>query len=155
MTSVAMTDHGNMFGDNLIFITQWEQKDKSQLLVWKLMFTIALKSLGDKTNRQRFHLCLYAKDEVGYKNLMYLSSKAYGRFYYYPRINKQLLKRVYSAGLVCRKVVCLQRWGKLASKHTKWEKCKKNQKVMKRQKKKKKKKNCFRVQRDIWRWFFI
>ena len=53
------------------------------------------EDLGDKTNRQRFHLCLYAKDEIGYKNLMYLSSQAYiNGFYYYPRINKELLKTI-------------------------------------------------------------
>ncbi|MBD3808848.1 MAG: DNA polymerase III subunit alpha, partial [Epsilonproteobacteria bacterium] len=55
----------------------------------------------------RFHLCLYAKNEIGYKNLMYLSSQAYLEgFYYYPRINKQLLKE-YSEGLVCSSA-CLQ-----------------------------------------------
>jgi DNA polymerase-3 subunit alpha len=52
-------------------------------------------------------LCLYAKNEIGYKNLMFLSSQAYMHgFYYYPRINKKLL-RENSEGLVCS-AACLQ-----------------------------------------------
>ena len=39
MTSVAMTDHGNMFGA-IDFTMQWEQKASNQLLEWKLTFTI-------------------------------------------------------------------------------------------------------------------
>ncbi len=63
--------------------------------------------ISDKSTRQRFHICLYAKDEVGYKNLMYLSSQAYLKgFYYYPRINWELLKK-HSKGLICSSA-CLQ-----------------------------------------------
>jgi len=55
----------------------------------------------------KFHLCLYAKNEVGYKNLMYLSSQAYiNGFYYYPRINWDLLKNN-SEGIICSSA-CLQ-----------------------------------------------
>eukprot|EP01029_Cantina_marsupialis_P009672 TRINITY_DN2243_c0_g1_i2.p1 TRINITY_DN2243_c0_g1~~TRINITY_DN2243_c0_g1_i2.p1 ORF type:complete len:1207 (-),score=245.80 TRINITY_DN2243_c0_g1_i2:1630-5055(-) len=65
------------------------------------------EEIDDKTTRQRFHLCLYAKNDTGYKNLMYLSSQAYMHgFYYYPRINKKLLKEN-SEGLVCS-AACLQ-----------------------------------------------
>jgi DNA polymerase-3 subunit alpha len=63
--------------------------------------------IGDKTTKKRFHLCLYAKNQTGYRNLMYLSSRAYMHgFYYYPRINKKLLKEN-SEGLVCT-AACLQ-----------------------------------------------
>jgi len=65
------------------------------------------EDIGDKSTRQRFHLCLYAKNETGYKNLMYLSSQAYiNGFYYYPRINKKIL-REHSEGLICSSA-CLQ-----------------------------------------------
>ncbi len=64
-------------------------------------------NLGDKSTRQRNHLCLYAKNEVGYRNLMYLSSQSYiNGFYYYPRINKKILKEN-SEGLICSSA-CLQ-----------------------------------------------
>ncbi|MDC7243436.1 MAG: DNA polymerase III subunit alpha, partial [Sphaerochaetaceae bacterium] len=60
-----------------------------------------------KNTKQRFHLCLYAKNQTGYKNLMYLTSQAYMHgFYYYPRINKTLL-RENSEGLICS-AACLQ-----------------------------------------------
>jgi DNA polymerase-3 subunit alpha len=50
---------------------------------------------------------LYAKNDIGYKNLMFLSSQAYmNGFYYYPRINKKLL-RENAEGLVCS-AACLQ-----------------------------------------------
>ncbi|NPA82365.1 MAG: DNA polymerase III subunit alpha, partial [Epsilonproteobacteria bacterium] len=63
--------------------------------------------LDDKSTKQRYHLCLYAKNEIGYKNLMYLSSQSYIKgFYYYPRINKKLLKE-HSEGLICSSA-CLQ-----------------------------------------------
>jgi len=65
------------------------------------------ENLSDKSTKQRFHLCLYAKNEIGYKNLMYLSSKSYLEgFYYYPRINKKLLFE-HSEGLICSSA-CLQ-----------------------------------------------
>jgi DNA polymerase-3 subunit alpha len=65
------------------------------------------EEIGDKSTKQRYHLCLYAKNDAGYKNLMYLSSQAYMHgFYYYPRINKKML-REHSEGLVCT-AACLQ-----------------------------------------------
>ncbi|RXJ97073.1 DNA polymerase III subunit alpha [Arcobacter sp. AHV-9/2010] len=105
MTSVAMTDHGNMFGTIDFYNAMRAEGIKP--IIGMEAYIHNSEDLSDKTNRQRFHLCLYAKDEEGYKNLMYLSSKAYMEgFYYYPRINKQLLKE-HSKGLVCS-AACLQ-----------------------------------------------
>ncbi|MFA5721313.1 MAG: DNA polymerase III subunit alpha [Aliarcobacter sp.] len=105
MTSVAMTDHGNMFG-TIDFYNAMKAEGIKPIIGMEAYIHNS-EDLSDKTNRQRFHLCLYAKDEEGYKNLMYLSSKAYMEgFYYYPRINKQLLKE-HSSGLVCS-AACLQ-----------------------------------------------
>ena len=57
------------------------------------------EEISDESN-QRFHLCLYAKNLQGYKNLMYLSSQAclYG-YYMKPRISKKML-REHSEGLI-------------------------------------------------------
>ena len=105
MTSVAMTDHGNMFG--AIDFYNAMRAEGIKPIIGMEAYIHNSDDLSDKTNRQRFHLCLYAKDEIGYKNLMYLSSKAYMEgFYYYPRINKKLLKE-HSKGLVCS-AACLQ-----------------------------------------------
>ncbi|MDD5547975.1 MAG: DNA polymerase III subunit alpha [Sulfurovaceae bacterium] len=105
MDAVAMTDHGNMFGAIDFYTTM--KKEGIKPIIGMECYLHNNDNIDDKTTRQRFHLCLYAKNEVGYKNLMYLSSKAYLEgFYYYPRINKQLLKE-YSEGLICSSA-CLQ-----------------------------------------------
>ncbi|MDD2888896.1 MAG: DNA polymerase III subunit alpha [Aliarcobacter sp.] len=105
MTSVAMTDHGNMFG--AIDFYNAMRAEGIKPIIGMEAYIHNSEDIGDKTNRQRFHLCLYAKNDVGYKNLMFLSSQAYMfGFYYYPRINKQLL-RDNAEGLVCS-AACLQ-----------------------------------------------
>lgn len=105
MTSVAMTDHGNMFGTIDFYNTM--KKEGIKPIIGMEAYLHNQEELGDKSVRQRFHLCLYAKNDVGYKNLMYLSSKGYiDGFYYYPRINKKLLAEC-SEGLICSSA-CLQ-----------------------------------------------
>ncbi|WP_415406287.1 DNA polymerase III subunit alpha [Sulfurovum sp. CS9] len=105
MTSVAMTDHGNMFGTIDFYNTM--RKEGIKPIIGMEAYVHNQEELGDKSVRQRFHLCLYAKNEVGYKNLMYLSSQAYiNGFYYYPRINWDLLKDN-SEGIICSSA-CLQ-----------------------------------------------
>ena len=105
MTSVAMTDHGNMFGTIDFYNTM--RKEGIKPIIGMEAYLHNQEDIGDKSVRQRFHLCLYAKNEVGYKNLMYLSSQAYlNGFYYYPRINWNTLKE-HAEGLVCSSA-CLQ-----------------------------------------------
>jgi DNA polymerase-3 subunit alpha len=105
MDAVAITDHGNMFG--AIDFYQTMKKEGIKPIIGLEAYIHNSDILDDKSTKQRNHLCLYAKDDVGYKNLMYLSSKAYLEgFYYYPRINKALLKE-HSKGLICSSA-CLQ-----------------------------------------------
>ena len=105
MNSVAMTDHGNMFGTITFYNTM--KKEGIKPIIGMEAYLHNEEELGDKTTKRRFHLCLYAKNNVGYKNLMYLSSMAYMEgFYYYPRINKKLLKEN-AEGLICT-AACLQ-----------------------------------------------
>jgi len=105
MTSVAMTDHGNLFGCIDFYNTM--KKEGIKPIIGMEAYVHNQEELGDKSVRQRFHLCLYAKNDVGYKNLMFLSSQAYIKgFYYYPRINWELLKNN-CEGLVCSSA-CLQ-----------------------------------------------
>lgn len=104
-TSVAMTDHGNMFG--AIDFYQKMKKHGLKPIIGMEAYLHNHEELGDKSSRQRFHLCLYAKNEIGYQNLMYLSSQSYIKgLYYYPRINKKLLEER-SEGLICSSA-CLQ-----------------------------------------------
>ncbi|MCE3038743.1 DNA polymerase III subunit alpha [Helicobacter anatolicus] len=105
MNSVSMTDHGNMFGAIDFYKTMMEEGIKPIIGIETYLHNN--DDLSSKESRQRFHLCLYAKNEEGYKNLMYLSSMAFIEgFYYYPRINKKIL-REHSAGLLASSA-CLQ-----------------------------------------------
>ena len=104
-TSVAMTDHGNMFGAIDFYKTMKAEGLKPIIGIEAYLHNGA--QLDDKTTKQRFHLCLYAKNQIGYENLMFLSSQSYIKgMYYYPRINKNILKE-HSEGLVCSSA-CLQ-----------------------------------------------
>jgi DNA polymerase-3 subunit alpha len=105
MTSVAMTDHGNMFGA----IDFYQQMSAAGIkpIIGIEGYIHNGDTLDDKSTKQRFHICLYAKNKKGYENLMYLSSKAFiDGFYYFPRINKKEL-REHSEGLICSSA-CLQ-----------------------------------------------
>lgn len=105
MTSVAMTDHGNMFGA-IDFYHQMKDAGIKPIIGMEGYIHNG-ETLGDKSSKQRFHICLFAKNTKGYQNLMYLSSKAYIEgMYYFPRINKNEL-RSHSEGLICTSA-CLQ-----------------------------------------------
>jgi DNA polymerase III subunit alpha len=97
MDTVAVTDHGNMFGAIDLYT---EAKASGIKLVFGCETYVAATDRHDRTNRRNYHLILLAKDDVGYKNLSFLNSKGYLEgFYYNPRIDKQLL-RDHSEGLI-------------------------------------------------------
>jgi DNA polymerase-3 subunit alpha len=105
MSSVAMTDHGNMFGA-IDFYKQMKEAGLKPIIGMEGYIHNGA-TLDDKTTKQRFHICLYAKNKKGYENLMYLSSKAFIEgFYYFPRITKEELRK-HSEGLICTSA-CLQ-----------------------------------------------
>lgn len=105
MTSVAMTDHGNMFGA-IDFYHQMRGAGIKPIIGMEGYIHNGA-TLDDKSTKQRFHICLFAKNKKGYENLMYLSSKAFiDGFYYFPRINKNEL-RAHSEGIICTSA-CLQ-----------------------------------------------
>jgi DNA polymerase III subunit alpha len=97
MDTVAVTDHGNMFGAIDLYT---EAKQAGVKLIFGCETYVASTDRHDRTNRRNFHLILLAQNEVGYKNLSFLNSKGYLEgFYYNPRIDKQLL-RDHSDGLI-------------------------------------------------------
>jgi DNA polymerase-3 subunit alpha len=97
MDTVAVTDHGNMFGAIDLYT---EAKQHDIKLIFGCETYVASTDRSDKTNRRNYHLVLLAKNDVGYKNLSYLNSMGYLEgFYYNPRIDKQLL-RDHSEGLI-------------------------------------------------------
>ena len=93
MDSLAITDHGNMFG--AIDFYMEAQKAGIKPIVGCEVY-IAPGSRLDKTSvgidEASYHLILLARDEVGYHNLMKLVSSGYLEgFYYRPRIDKDIL----------------------------------------------------------------
>ncbi len=102
MSSVAITDHGNMFG-----AVQFYQKAKYSDLkpIIGCEVYIAPESRLDKSSTHGIssasnHLVLLAKNEVGYKNLIKLVSAGYlDGFYYKPRIDMEILSQ-HAEGLI-------------------------------------------------------
>lgn len=100
--ALALTDHGNLFGA-VEFYKNCREKGIKPLIGCELY--VAPNSRLDKTKEQgskvAYQLTLLAKDEEGYHNLVKLSSMGYVEgFYYFPRIDKEALKK-HSKGLLC------------------------------------------------------
>jgi DNA polymerase III subunit alpha len=98
MKSVAVTDHGNLFGA-VDFYKKAKDAGVKPILGMEA-YVAGEKGRLDRSERIGRHLVLLAKNAEGWANLRYLSSKAFTEgFYYDPRIDKQLL-REHSKGLV-------------------------------------------------------
>jgi len=98
MDAVAVTDHGNLHGA-VDFYKKAKEAGVKPILGMEA-YVAGEKGRKDKTERVGRHLVLLARNEEGWANLRYLSSKAFIEgFYYDPRIDKQLLKER-SKGLI-------------------------------------------------------
>jgi DNA polymerase-3 subunit alpha len=102
MPSVAITDHGNMFGA-IEFYMLCKKIGIKPIIGCEVY--IAPESRFDKSSHgiqeATYHLILLAKNEQGYHNLMKLVSIGYTEgFYYKPRIDKEVLG-AHCQGLIC------------------------------------------------------
>ena len=101
MDSIAITDHGVMFGAVRFF--EEAKKAGIKALIGCECY-VAPRTRFDKDaqkDRHQHHLVLLAKDETGYRNLIKMVSLGYKEGYYYkPRIDHELLEK-YHEGLVC------------------------------------------------------
>jgi len=107
MDSVAITDHGVMYGA----IEMYEKAKAAGIKpVIGCEVYEAAGSMDDKTpnsGQKRYHLILLCKNEKGYENLVKMVTEAHLRgFYYKPRIDLELLKK-HSEGLIGM-TACLQ-----------------------------------------------
>lgn len=100
MESVAITDHGTMSGV-IEFYKAAKNADVKPVLGMEAY--VAARSRHDRDpqkDKARYHLILLAMNETGYKNLMYLSTKAnLEGMYYKPRIDHELLEK-YNEGII-------------------------------------------------------
>jgi len=100
MDSIAITDHGVMFGCVEFFKEATAQGIKP---IIGCEVYVAAKSMDIKQNsgeNETHHLVLLVKDETGYSNLMKIVSEAsISGFYYKPRTDKEFLRK-HSEGLI-------------------------------------------------------
>ncbi|HET6747179.1 MAG TPA: DNA polymerase III subunit alpha [Candidatus Saccharimonadales bacterium] len=100
MEACAITDHGTMSGTVEFYKAAKEAGVKP---IFGMEAYVAARSRFDRDpakDKARYHLILLAMNETGYKNLMYLSSKAnLEGMYYKPRIDHDLLES-HNEGLI-------------------------------------------------------
>ena len=100
MEAIAMTDHGTLSGV-VEFYKAAKARDIKPIIGMETY--VAARKYTDKEpgkDKPNFHLILLAMNNIGYKNLMRLSTVANLEGYYYkPRLDHDLLKK-YSEGLI-------------------------------------------------------
>jgi DNA polymerase-3 subunit alpha len=97
MKSVAVTDHGNLFGA-VSFYQACRDAGLRPILGVEAYVTPPGKARSDRTytggGEGGYHLVLLAETLEGWRNLMYLCSEAYlTGFYYKPRMDRELLEK--------------------------------------------------------------
>lgn len=99
MSSVAITDHGSMFGIVEFYKTATRNNIKPilgcEIYVSKGKYT----EKGPK-DKSQYHLVLLAENNEGYSNLIKIVSEGYvNGFYYKPRVDYSVLQK-YSKGII-------------------------------------------------------
>lgn len=91
MHSIAITDHGNMYGVPK-FVAEAEKAKIKPIIGCE--FYLAPNDCTDKSNDTRYHQIILAKNQTGYKNISKLCSIGFtDGFYYKPRIDKSFIKK--------------------------------------------------------------
>jgi DNA polymerase-3 subunit alpha len=110
MKSLALTDHGVLYGAVEFFKTAKAVGVKPIIGCEVYISNERMFQKRPNIDNKRYHLILLVKNEAGYKNLVYLVTKAHLEGYYYkPRIDEELLFE-HTEGLIAMSA-CLQ--GKL------------------------------------------
>ena len=101
MTSLAITDHGNMYGA-VDFYRECKKQGIKPVIGCEVYVAPRTRFDRDKAlDKDYNHLILLVKNETGYKNLIKMVSLAFTEgFYFKPRIDRDLLEK-YSEGLIC------------------------------------------------------
>ncbi len=97
MSSIAITDHGNMYGI-IDFYATMKKAGIKPIIGCEVYITPGDRR--DHSKRSAYHLILLAENLDGYRNLVRLVSSAYLEgFYYHPRIDYEVLEK-YHSGLI-------------------------------------------------------
>ncbi|PIV12687.1 MAG: DNA polymerase III subunit alpha [Candidatus Nealsonbacteria bacterium CG03_land_8_20_14_0_80_36_12] len=101
MDSVALTDHGVLYGA-VEFFKKAKQKGVKPIIGAEMYMAFErMQQKRPNIDDKRYHLVLLVKNEEGYKNLVKLITLSHLEgFYYKPRIDEETLAE-YSSGLIC------------------------------------------------------
>ena len=101
--ALAITDHGNMFGVKEFLEVAAKFPEIKPIVGCEVYLSPDGRTVRrGKEDQSSKHLILLAKNMIGYKNLIKLSSLAYIEgFYYKPRIDHELLEQYHEGLIAC------------------------------------------------------
>ena len=101
MQSLAITDHGNMYGA-VDFYKACKRQGVRPIIGCEVYVAPRTRYDRERVQDKAYnHLILLCENEEGYKNLIAMVSKAYTEgFYFKPRIDRDLLQK-HHQGLIC------------------------------------------------------
>ncbi|MCR4715595.1 MAG: DNA polymerase III subunit alpha [Lachnospiraceae bacterium] len=108
MNSLAITDHGVMYGV-IAFYKACKNAGIKPIIGCEVYVAPDSRFIKETTKGKDryYHLILLAENDTGYKNLIKIVSKGFTEgFYYKPRVDKELLSK-YHEGIICLSA-CLQ-----------------------------------------------
>jgi DNA polymerase III subunit alpha len=93
MNSVAITDHGSMYGA-IDFYQEAKNAGIKPIIGCELYVALNDRTGRSSVDKSSYHVVLLAKNQMGYRNLMQLTSKAHLEgFYYKPKIDHSLMEQ--------------------------------------------------------------
>ena len=101
MDSLALTDHGSLYGA-IEFYKKAKEKGIKPIIGAEIYMSLEkMDQRRPNIDDKRYHLVLLVKNKEGYKNLVKLITKAHLEgFYYKPRVDEELLAK-HASGLLC------------------------------------------------------
>ena len=99
MDSLAITDHGAMYGVIQFYRAAGEVGIKP-IIGCEMYLAPGSRFSREPGDKNNYHLILLARNQTGYQNLIQLTTRAHlESFYYKPRVDKELLEQ-YHDGLI-------------------------------------------------------
>lgn len=100
MGSIAITDHGTMFGVIDFFHAAVEAGVKPLIGMEAYVSARRMSDRDPQKDKHSYHLVMLAENETGYKNLLQIATAAQLEgFYYYPRVDHEFLEQ-HSQGII-------------------------------------------------------
>jgi DNA polymerase-3 subunit alpha len=94
MDSLAITDHGTMFGVIEFYMTCKEVGIKPIIGLETYVSARRMTDRDAQKDKHSYHLLLLAENDAGYKNLLKIASASQLEgFYYYPRVDHEYLEQ--------------------------------------------------------------